>query len=77
MENRIIEILAEIKDDADFSAGTSFVDEGLLTSLDVIMLVGRLCDEFDISIPAREIIPANFNSVAGIAAMVQRIIDDD
>ena len=35
-----------------------------------------LNDEFDISIPATEIIPENFNSVDAMAAMVARLSEE-
>ena len=41
-----------------------------------IQLIGALNDEFDISIPATEIIPQNFNSVDAMVAMVERLADE-
>ena len=38
--------------------------------------IGALNDEFDISIPATEIIPENFNSVNAMAAMVARLSEE-
>ena len=60
----------------DFDACTTLIDDGLLSSLDVIQLIGALNDEFDVSIPATEIIPDNFNSVDAICAMVKRLEDE-
>ena len=73
MRNTILEILAEIIDDADIDSCTTLIDDGVLSSLDVIQLIGALNDEFDLSIPATEIIPENFNSVDAIVAMVARL----
>lgn len=76
MRDTIIDILSEIAEDVDFDTCTTLIDDGLLSSLDVIQLIGALNDEFDISIPATEIVPDNFNSVDAICAMVKRLEDE-
>ncbi|MBQ8094351.1 MAG: acyl carrier protein [Clostridia bacterium] len=76
MRDTIISLLEDIKDDIDFNACTTLIDDGILSSLDIIQLIGALNDEFDISIPATEIVPANFNSVDAMAAMVKRLEDE-
>ena len=76
MRDTIIDILSEIVEDVDFDTCTTLIDDGLLSSLDVIQLIGALNDEFDISIPATESIPDNFNSVDAICAMVKRLEDE-
>ncbi len=76
MRETIISLLEDIKDDIDFESCTTLIDDGLLASLDIIQLIGALNDEFDISIPATEIVPANFNSVDAMAAMVTRLQDE-
>ena len=76
MKDQIIDILSEIVDDVDFDSCTTLIDDGILSSLDIIQLIGALNDEFDISIPATEIIPQNFNSVDAMVAMVERLADE-
>lgn len=76
MKDQIIDILSEIVDDVDFDTCTTLIDDGILSSLDIIQLIGALNDEFDISIPATEIVPANFNSVDAMTAMVERLADE-
>lgn len=75
MKDQILEILSDIVDD-DVESCTTLIDDGVLSSLDIIQLIGALNDEFDISIPATEIIPANFNSVDAMVAMVERLADE-
>ena len=75
MKDQILDILSDIVDD-DVESCTTLIDDGVLSSLDIIQLIGALNDEFDISIPATEIIPQNFNSVAAMAAMVERLADE-
>ena len=76
MRDTILEILADIIDEDDLDTCTTLIDDGVLSSLDIIQLIGALNDEFDISIPATEIIPQNFNSVHAMAAMVARLSEE-
>lgn len=76
MKETILDILSDIVDDVDFDACTTLIDDGILSSLDIIQLIGALNDEFDISIPATEIVPDNFNSVDAMCAMVKRLADE-
>ena len=75
MKDQILDILSDIVDD-DVESCTTLIDDGVLSSLDIIQLIGALNDEFDISIPATEIIPQNFNSVDAMVAMVARLADE-
>ena len=76
MRETILDLLGEIAEGIDFDTCTTLIDDGLLSSLDIIQLIGALNDEFDISIPATEIIPDNFNSVDAMAAMVKRLAEE-
>lgn len=76
MRETILSILEDIADGVDFETATALIDDGLLSSLDVLQLIGALNDEFDVSIPAPEIVPENFNSVAAIEAMVRRLQEE-
>ena len=76
MRETIIDILNDIAAGIDFESCTTLIDDGLLSSLDILQLIGALNDEFDVSIPAPEIVPANFNSVDAIQALVERLQDE-
>ena len=76
MKETILEILSDIVDADDLDTCETLIDDGVLSSLDIIQLIGALNDEFDISIPATEIVPANFNSVDAMTAMVERLADE-
>ena len=76
MRDTILEILEDIGEDVDFDTCETLIDDGILSSLDIIQLIGALNDEFDISIPETEIIPENFNSVDAMAAMVARLSEE-
>lgn len=72
----LIEILKDIKEDIDFENCTTLIDDHYLDSFDIIQIVSALDDEYDITIPASEIVPENFNSASAIYAMIQRLQND-
>lgn len=74
---RLYEILEDIQPDVDFETAENLVDEHLLSSLSILALIAELEDEFDVTIPAVEIIPANFNSAAAMWQMIQRLQEDE
>ena len=76
MRETILSILEDIADGIDFESAEALIDDGLLSSLDVLQLIGALNDEFDVSVPAPEIVPENFNSVAAIEALVTRLKEE-
>ncbi len=73
---RLIEILEDIQPDADYETCTNLIDGHILSSLDIISLIAELEDEYDITIPAVEIVPANFNSAAAMMKMIERLQED-
>lgn len=73
----ILDILNELNPGVDYRNRTDLVDARVLDSLAIISLVAELEDAFDITIPAVEIVPQNFNSLEGLWAMVERLRDAD
>ena len=46
-----------------------------LTSLDLARLVLLVEDEFDLRIPVRDLVPANFRSIATISRLINRLVE--
>lgn len=76
MEN-LLEILEDIKPGVDFKSSENLIDNGILSSLDIITLVAELDDEFDIDISVIDIVPDNFNSVAAMEKMILKLQDEE
>ncbi len=74
---RLIEILEDIQPGINYEECTNLIDAHLLDSLSIISLVAEIEDEFDITVPAVEIIPANFNSAAAMYKMIKRLEEED
>lgn len=73
MEEKVLKVLTEEFPDIDFMASDALVDDGILDSLTITGIIAALTLEFGITIPYEEIIEDNFNSVKGLAAMVERL----
>ena len=69
----LIEILEDINPDVDYNACQNLVDDGILTSFELVVLVTQINDAFDVSIPPAWIVPENFNSAAAIYQMIERL----
>ena len=72
---RLINILKELHEDVDFEVEEGLVDDGILDSLDIVTLVTEIDSEFDVRIPAEEIVPENFNSAKVLWELIQRLDD--
>ena len=74
--NEIYEILDDLGLTVEYKTCTTLVDDAYLESLDIVTLISELSDAFDITIPAREITPENFNSAEAMYDMVMRLQDE-
>ena len=73
-KENILEILQDMHPEVDdFEAITELVHGGTLDSLNIVMLIAELSDRFDIEIPPQEVSYENFDTVAGLVAMVERL----
>ena len=73
MEEKVLELLSEEYPEIDFTSSNALVDDGILDSLTITGIIATLSMEFGITIPYEEIVEENFNSVKGLAAMVERL----
>ena len=73
---RLLEILEDIQPDVDFKTRMDLIDAHLLSSLSILSLIAELEDEFDITVPAVEVIPANFNSMQAMWDMIRRLQEE-
>ena len=73
---KLLEILNELHPEIDFENNESLIDDGILDSLDIVSLVTEIYAEFDVTIPAEEIVPENFNSAKALMALITRIDEE-
>ena len=72
---KLLEILRSLHPDVDFENTEDLIDDGILDSLDIVTLVTEINSEFDVSIPAEEIVPENFNSAEALMELIERLDD--
>lgn len=73
----VIEMLEDIEEDIDYENVTSLVDDKYLDSFDIIAIVNAANEEFDVTIPAAEIVPENFNSAQSLYELIVRLDEDE
>ncbi len=74
---KLLEILTDLHSDVDFETEESLIDDGILDSMDIISLITEISEEYDVTITAKDIIPANFNSAKALYALIERLSDED
>ncbi len=73
MEEKILALLQEEYPEVDFTSSDKLVDDGILDSVTLTGIIATLSMEFGITVPYEEIVEDNFNSIAGMAQMVERL----
>lgn len=73
----LLEILEDLHPEVDFEEETGLIDKKILDSFDIITIISEIADNFDIAIPAKEIVPENFNSAQALWAMIERLEDEE
>jgi acyl carrier protein len=73
MKEQILKILKEVRPDIDFEVEEKLIDDGHLDSFDIASIISELNDAFDIHIRVTELKPENFNSLAAILVLVERL----
>ena len=72
----IIDILKEVKPGVDFSKEKNLVEEEVIDSFDIVNLVAKLDEKFDIEITPADLVPENFASEEKIKNLVDRLQDE-
>lgn len=72
----LLNILLEMHPDVDFEHEEYLIDNAILDSMDIVTLITEIGEEFDVTITAPDIVPANFNSAKALYALIQRLEDE-
>ncbi len=75
--DKLIDILKELHPDVDFESCETLIDDKILDSFDIVSVISEISEEFDVVIPAEEIIPDNFNSAKALYALIEKLSDED
>ncbi|MBQ1907208.1 MAG: acyl carrier protein [Firmicutes bacterium] len=72
----LLEFLEGLNDSIDFETADDLVDGKRISSLDILAIISFIDDEYDIAVPAVEIVPKNFNSAQAIWDMIERLEEE-
>ena len=53
------------------------MDNREIDSFDILAIISAIDDEFDLSVPAKDIVPANFNSAQSLCALINRLAEEE
>ena len=68
----LIEILMDIDPDVDYETCDTLVEDSILTSFEMVMLVTEINQRMGVSIPPEDIIPENFASAQKIYELIEK-----
>lgn len=72
----LLTILREMHPDVDFTVEEHLIDDMILDSMDIVSLITEIGESFDVTITARDIVPANFNSAKALYELILRLEDE-
>ena len=76
MRKTLLDILNDVKSGIDYEKEQHPVSEQILTSMEIVMLIMKISDEFDITISPLDIVPENFESLDAILKLINKIQEE-
>ena len=73
--DELIKVLKELHNDIDFASHEHLIDEKVLNSFDIAMLIVMISDNFNVTIEPEDIVPENFNSAKTLWALIENLKD--
>ena len=69
--NELLRILEESCPGVDFTDETALIDDGILTSLDIVTIVSEIMEVFEVEISVDDLVPENFNTVQAMMDLIE------
>ena len=69
-EKNILEILREIKEGIPDDINVNLLDNGFIDSFDIVNIVAKLEEVFNVEVDSGNIIPENFKTISTMAKMM-------
>ncbi len=73
----LLEILQELHPEVDFTTCTTLVTDKIIDSFDIVSIISEISEEYDVVIPAQEIVEENFNSAEALYDLICRLEEED
>ena len=68
--------MTNLHPEVDFETCSTLVDDKIIDSFDIVTIISEINEEYDVVIPAEEIVPDNFNSAQALYQLIQRLEDE-
>ncbi|MCR5126524.1 MAG: acyl carrier protein [Lachnospiraceae bacterium] len=72
----LLEVLSELHPDVNFKTEDELVERKIIDSFDIVTIIARIDEEFDVAIPADKIVPEHFNSMEALVKLVSELLDE-
>lgn len=72
----LLEILEDLHPEIDFKTCDTLIEHSILDSFDIVTVIAEIDSVFDVTIPAEEIIPENFNSAKALYELIEKLYDN-
>ena len=72
----LLSILSDLHPDVDYETCNTLIDDKILDSFDIITIISEIEENFDVAIPAEEIIPENFNSAKALYELIMKLSEE-
>lgn len=69
---KVLNILSNIRPEVDYTKSKNFIEDGLLDSMDIVILVSDIDKTYNISIDGIDILPENFVNIESIENLIRR-----
>lgn len=69
----LLQLLTETCPGIDFAGSEALIDGEILDSLDIVTIVSAIMDTYGVTISVDDLVPENFNSVAAMLDLIQRL----
>lgn len=74
---QLLDLLNDLAPGIDYENAEDLIDGKVLDSFTIVSLIDSICEEFDIEISPRYLVPENFNSAKAIWNLIQLIQDEE
>jgi acyl carrier protein len=72
MKTKVINLLNEIRPEFDFGEDVNYIEQGMLDSFDIVILVTALEEKFETTIDGMDILPENFATSDAIVKLLNK-----
>ncbi|MCD8054075.1 MAG: acyl carrier protein [Lachnospiraceae bacterium] len=73
----LLEVLRELHPEVDFETCDTLLDDEILDSDDLTVLLDAIARDYDVQVPQEEINAENFNSAETIYDLIESLQDED